>query len=183
MKGRSGRNRREISWTPTAFAGVHLRSYRLWWQLGVPFWVGPDKQLVEPSRPGVPVPATVERRENHCQPDPTGIRDKPTPRAMTGTRHCKVLQFSEVAQRAICFDETRSGWPAAPSSRATAAAGTTLGLRCRYLYATAQARTHSASGRPVKSPDKKSGLNMPGGNMRYPQRTGAFLPPAAWRYV
>ena len=93
MKGRSGRNRREISWTPTAFAGVHLRSYRLWWQLGVPFWVGPDKQLVEPSRPGVPVPATVERRENHCQPDPTGIRDKPTPRAMTGTRHCKCCGF------------------------------------------------------------------------------------------
>ena len=31
------------------------------WQLGVPFWVGPDKQLVEPSRPGAPVPATMDR--------------------------------------------------------------------------------------------------------------------------
>jgi hypothetical protein len=60
-KGRSGRKRGEISWTPTAFAGIHLRSYRLWLRLGVPFWVGPDKQLVEPSRPGAPVPATVDR--------------------------------------------------------------------------------------------------------------------------
>jgi len=60
-KGRSGRNRRDISWTPTAFAGIHLLSYRLWWQLGVPFWVGPDKQFVEPSRPGAPVPATMDR--------------------------------------------------------------------------------------------------------------------------
>jgi hypothetical protein len=33
-KGRSGRNRGEISGTPTAFAGIHLLSYRLWWQLG-----------------------------------------------------------------------------------------------------------------------------------------------------
>ena len=60
-KGRSGHKRGEISRTPTAFAGIHLRSYRLWWRLGVPFWVGPDKQLVEPSRPGVPVPATMDR--------------------------------------------------------------------------------------------------------------------------
>jgi hypothetical protein len=30
-------------------------------QLGVPFWVGPDKQLVEPSRPGAPVPAAADR--------------------------------------------------------------------------------------------------------------------------
>jgi hypothetical protein len=59
-KGRSGHKRGEISWTPTAFAGIHLHSYRLWWRLGVPFWVGPDKQLVEPSRPGAPVPATVD---------------------------------------------------------------------------------------------------------------------------
>ena len=59
-KGRSRRNRGEISWTPTAFAGIHLSSYRLWWRLGVPFWVGPDKQLVEPSRPGAPMPGTVD---------------------------------------------------------------------------------------------------------------------------
>ena len=58
-KGRS--DGREISWTPTAFAGIHLLSYRLWWQLGVPFWVGPDKQFVEPSRPGAPLPGTVDR--------------------------------------------------------------------------------------------------------------------------
>jgi hypothetical protein len=60
-KQRSGRPRGAVSWTPTAFAGIHLISYRLWWQLGVPFWVGPDKQLVEPSRPGAPLPAAVDR--------------------------------------------------------------------------------------------------------------------------
>ena len=60
-KGRSGRPRGAISWTPTAFAGIHLISYRLWWKLGVPFWIGPDQQLVEPSRPGAPVPAAVDR--------------------------------------------------------------------------------------------------------------------------
>jgi hypothetical protein len=39
-------------------------------------------------------------------------------------------------------------------------------------------------GCPIKSPDKKPGLNMPGGNMRYVSTTtGAFLPPTAWRYV
>ena len=82
-KGHSGRKRGEISWTPTAFAGMHLRSYRLWWQLGVPFWVGPDKQLVEPSGPGAPVPATMDQVlaemaiEHMVRVNRPGLRQRP----------------------------------------------------------------------------------------------------------
>ena len=82
-KQRSGRPRGAISWTPTAFAGIHLISYRLWWQLGVPFWVGPDKQLVEPSRPGAPMPAAVDRVlaemaiEHMVRVNRPGLRQRP----------------------------------------------------------------------------------------------------------
>jgi hypothetical protein len=82
-KGRSGRPRGAISWTPTAFAGIHLISYRLWWKLGVPFWIGPDQQLVEPSRPGAPVPAAVDRLlarmaiEHMVRVNRPGLRQRP----------------------------------------------------------------------------------------------------------
>jgi hypothetical protein len=74
-KGRSRRKRGEISWTPTAFAGVHLRSYRLWWQLGVPFWVGPDKQLVVRTRAaaaGDLLAAYLDRRHPRWREDAQG---------------------------------------------------------------------------------------------------------------
>jgi hypothetical protein len=79
-KGRSGPKRGEISWTPTAFAGIHLHSYRLWWRLAVPFWVGPDKQLVEP---GAPMPARVDRMlaemaiEHMVRVNRPGLRQRP----------------------------------------------------------------------------------------------------------
>jgi hypothetical protein len=52
-------------------------------ELGVPFWVGLDKQLVEPSRPGAPVPATVDRMlaemaiEHMVRVNRPGLRQRP----------------------------------------------------------------------------------------------------------
>ena len=48
----------QIYQMPTLFSSS---TRQLGVQLGVPFWVGPDKQLVEPSRPGAPVPAAADR--------------------------------------------------------------------------------------------------------------------------
>ena len=86
---------------------------------------------------------------------------------------------------AVCNAQKAAVAPQAPSSRATAAAGATLGLRCRYLYATAQARIHSPSRTwpSYEKPRQKAGAQYAGGQYAVCVHNGQvrFYRQPAWR--